>query len=119
MAHATTSEIRGSLDLRASVQEASPAFVRDGNRRNKQEGPPLRTALPLSNRSPDLGLFAPPLNRRSPRSSRGTSSQGSAHAAIDNETLDHLLSVVNDEVKSRNALAILEGEIGRRVHSKN
>ena len=62
----------------------------------KEEGPPFRAAHPLSNRSPDIGQVRGDLKHRRPRTSRGTSSQASAHAAIDNETLDHLLSVVND-----------------------
>src|SRR5262245_31271971 len=70
----------------------------------KQEGPPSRTALPLSSRDPaetrarrGFGrIVTSHVTRREPHSRRGSSSWMPATAAIDNETLDHLLSVVAD-----------------------
>ena len=59
-----------------------------------KEGPALRPALPLSSRGPAPQSEVTPSVKRIPRTNRG--SRVPATAAIDNETLDHLLSVVND-----------------------
>ena len=54
----------------------------------------MRTTLPLSGRGPAPHAEVTPSVKRTPRENRGSSLP--ATAAIDNETLDHLLSVVND-----------------------
>ena len=83
--------------------------------RQSKEGPSSRTALPLSGRGPvtlaerpcaslpadGLGQLA-----KGPRQRRGSSSDMPATAAIDNETLDHLLSVVNGPAQYRGSSAI-------------
>ena len=65
----------------------------------------MRAALPLSGRGPAFASgFWPSartvtlfdVTRREPRKRRGSSSWMPATAAIDNETLDHLLSVVDE-----------------------
>src|SRR4029450_1170622 len=69
-----------------SVRIASP---------RKQEGPPLGAALPLSIRdSARAGGFGRLVTRRGPRTRPGSRWRCPAGAVEDNETLDHLLSVV-------------------------
>src|SRR5579871_3449936 len=72
------------------------------NTKKHKEGPPSRAALPLSSRGPVASAIVPPYAREprwrirpprpEPRQRRGSSSRMPATAAIDNETLDHLLS---------------------------
>jgi len=84
-------------------------------RAKRKEGPPARAALPLSGRGPVAKAIVCPSRvspmavrppRRGPRQRRGSSSRMPATAAIDNETLDHLLSVVNDGPQYRAISAI-------------
>src|SRR5262249_16307768 len=74
------------------------------------EGLPLRAALPLSSRGLAEALRLCKPRRKTvtvtsrgvssePRLRRGSSSRMPATAAIDNETLDHLLSVVTGSLK--------------------
>jgi hypothetical protein len=73
----------------------------------KQEGPPARAALPLSDRGParaETRALASCL-RPGPRQRRRSSSR-LPYAANDNETLDHLLSVVERSLKYRGAPTI-------------
>lgn len=91
---------------RALIQRNRRRSAHSARLRNaaNKEGLPLRAALPLSGRGPVARGVCLPLRivsrrrirsaRLGPRQRRGSSSRMPATAAIDNETLDHLLSVV-------------------------
>jgi hypothetical protein len=96
-----------------------------------KEGLPLRTAPPLSNRVRQACRSRPARvaarritshgASREPQSKRGSSPRMPATAAIDNETLDHLLSVVTGRSRLRQIRALsknLKNPGGRRRGSR-
>jgi len=88
---------------RRSVTECAPIVPQIFARAGKKKGRPLRAALPLSSRDPANSRRIAVFRQSGPPLWEGSSSRVPPIAAIDNETLDHLLSVVDD---SRNLAGI-------------